>query len=119
MSQRTRFIINAVSAVFAVIPLLWLFATLPTLPDVIPAHFGFSGTPDRWGSKYELLMVGIMPPLILLVCVISQHIDSANLPPRFSTHEQRSNATAVIGLVAVIILDIVSWYLISLVLGNL
>lgn len=29
---------------------------LPALPESIPAHYGFSGEVDRWGSKYETLI---------------------------------------------------------------
>lgn len=32
-----------------------LFA-LPFLPEQIPAHYGFGGQVDRWGSKYETLI---------------------------------------------------------------
>lgn len=29
---------------------------LPSLPDTIAVHWGVSGTPDRYGSRYELLI---------------------------------------------------------------
>lgn len=50
----------------AVVALAWLLlagyviSIYPGLPDIIPVHFGFDGTPNRWGSKAELfLMVGV------------------------------------------------------------
>ncbi len=35
------------------LPLLVTAAAIGFLPDQIPAHYGFDGQADRWGSKYE------------------------------------------------------------------
>lgn len=35
----------------------WLVWTWPTLPAELPAHFGLEGEVNRWGSKWELLML--------------------------------------------------------------
>lgn len=43
-----------------------LFA-LTQLPDQVPVHFNIYGVADRWGSKYELL---IMIPFMLIMQVI-------------------------------------------------
>ncbi len=46
--------------------LMALFGTLAVIsafPSEVPVHFGFDGTADRWGSKYELLIM----PVIMLV----------------------------------------------------
>ena len=32
------------------LPLILTLAALPHLPEEIPAHYGFSGQVDRWGS---------------------------------------------------------------------
>ena len=49
--------------------LLWILMLLPLvatvvalffLPDRIPAHYGFDGTVDRWGSKYETLVFPVL-----------------------------------------------------------
>ena len=34
------------------------------LPDTVPVHFDISGAPDRWGSKFELLLL----PVVLIAC---------------------------------------------------
>jgi hypothetical protein len=34
--------------------LLWIY---PSLPEVIPVHFDFSWTPNRWGHKSELFII--------------------------------------------------------------
>ena len=38
------------------IPLLEVLILLPSFPDTIAVHWGVSGTPDRYGSRYELLI---------------------------------------------------------------
>ena len=35
------------------LPLLITAVAVGFLPDRIPAHYGFGGQADRWGSKYE------------------------------------------------------------------
>lgn len=35
-------------------------AILPHLPEQIPAHYGFDGQVDRWGSKYEALIFPVL-----------------------------------------------------------
>ncbi len=42
------------------LPLLAVLIALPFLPDEIPAHYGFSGQVDRWGSKYETLYFPVL-----------------------------------------------------------
>lgn len=38
------------------------------MPDTIPTHFGPSGEPDAWGSKYTVLMY---PAILVLVSVLA------------------------------------------------
>ncbi len=38
------------------LPLVAVLIALPVLPEEIPAHYGFTGQVDRWGSKYETLV---------------------------------------------------------------
>lgn len=42
---------------------------LSYMPDIVPVHFDIHGVADRWGSKYEnLLMPGCMAAMIALWC---------------------------------------------------
>jgi uncharacterized membrane protein len=61
---------------------LWLSSvvasaiTAPHLPGVVPVHWNFRGQPDRWGSKYELLLAGPAVLLLLgLLVVVSERVD--------------------------------------------
>ena len=42
------------------LPLVITLMILPHLPNQIPAHYGFDGQVDRWGSKYETLVVPLL-----------------------------------------------------------
>lgn len=119
MSRNVRYVVNMLAVIVAFIPLAWLLMTLPALPDQVPMHFDLAGTANRWASKYELVACGILAPATLAVCLLSQRFDFANLSACFTTHAQRQNAVAVIGVVSVIILDAASFYVLSLVLANL
>jgi uncharacterized membrane protein len=44
----------------ACIPLIIVLLVLPALPDTIPAHFDIAGNVNRFGSKYELLILPIV-----------------------------------------------------------
>lgn len=47
-----------VLVICAIIPIVLCVAAVAMLPDVVPMHFDFSGSVNRWGSKYELFLVG-------------------------------------------------------------
>ncbi|MEG0762619.1 MAG: SdpI family protein [Oscillospiraceae bacterium] len=53
--------------ILAFLPMLITLIALPTLPNIIPAHFGFDGSADRWGSKYELLILPIITPIFIAI----------------------------------------------------
>ena len=37
------------------------------LPEEVPAHYGFFGRPDRWGSKAIMWLYALLPALTLLL----------------------------------------------------
>ena len=46
------------------LPLVVVLIALQYLPEKIPAHYGFDGQVDRWGSKYEALLLPITSLLL-------------------------------------------------------
>jgi uncharacterized membrane protein len=50
--------------IFSFVPLLITLVVLPILPDIIPVHYSLGGDADRYGSKYEMLVLPI--PTILM-----------------------------------------------------
>ena len=106
--------VNVLAALLALAPLIWLAIELPTLPDIVPAHFSFGSNPGRWRSKYELPLIGEFPLVINLICLVSQHFRFANLPPAIPSG-YRCVATAGIGLASVIVLDAAAFWVFHLV----
>ena len=49
---------------FALLPLIVCLITLAFLPDTVPVHYDFNLDVDRYGSKYELL---VMPVIVLIL----------------------------------------------------
>lgn len=62
MKIKTR---NLILFLLLLLPWIVSLISLKYLPSQIPAHYNFQGEVDRWGSKYEVM---IMPILILILC---------------------------------------------------
>lgn len=50
-----------------ILPLIFTLIMLPILPDTIPGHYNLAGVVDRYGSKYESLIL----PILTIVMGIS------------------------------------------------
>lgn len=59
-----RWPLEIASVVLAVVPLLIVLRAWDTLPEEIPAHFGITGKPDRWGGRWQ---IWILPVLALVM----------------------------------------------------
>ena len=46
------------------LPLIVSMIALIFLPDLIPAHYNIKNEIDRWGSKYEILIIPIITILL-------------------------------------------------------
>lgn len=58
-----------------------LVVRYPSMPDVVPTHFGPGGEPDAWGSKASILwLAGIMVAMCLLVGALSTRPRWCNYP---------------------------------------
>jgi uncharacterized membrane protein len=81
--SRTRLEIycEVVAAVTIAFVFIYLSATWTTLPDKVPTHFNFAGTPDDWGSKYSLLLLlGVTFVLYLGLSILSRFPHIYNYP---------------------------------------
>lgn len=52
------------------LPVVVTISMLPSLPDKIPAHYNYLGEIDRWGSKYETLILPVLIVLTGIICLI-------------------------------------------------
>ncbi len=62
----------ALCIILMLAPVVALAITWGSLPDTIPAHWGAEGI-DRWGSKYELLIVPALGMLLGAVLLFGAH----------------------------------------------
>ncbi|NPV48564.1 MAG: DUF1648 domain-containing protein [Armatimonadetes bacterium] len=60
----TEVILDRVSLVGLLLTVAYLTGCWASLPERIPTHFGVSGTPDGWGSRYMLLLFVAIPIVI-------------------------------------------------------
>ncbi|TFH64658.1 MAG: DUF1648 domain-containing protein [Candidatus Zixiibacteriota bacterium] len=80
---RTRLEIycEVVAAVAVALVFIYLSTTWTGLPDKVPTHFNFAGTPDDWGSKYSLLLLsGITFVLYAGLSILSRFPHIYNYP---------------------------------------
>ena len=66
--------INIINIVILVIVLVGTLAALSIMPDTVPVHFDIHGVADRWGSKYEML---IMPGCMLAMLAFWLGVDAS------------------------------------------
>ncbi len=69
MNRVSRWAI-ALLVLLTAVPLVVYGIAMLFLPETVPLHFGFDGTPNRWGSKYELLVVGAILSGVNVICAL-------------------------------------------------
>ncbi|MDR2866428.1 MAG: DUF1648 domain-containing protein [Methanomassiliicoccaceae archaeon] len=71
---------HAALIILSFLPMMITLAVLPFLPDTIPAHYSISGEVDRWGSRYESLILpaiaAALGMFLVLVTKASYSMDS-------------------------------------------
>ncbi len=76
MNKRT---LRIISYILMLLPLFVTIVAMCYLPERIPAHYGFNGQVDRWGSKYESLILPVIAVafgiFMLLMAKISDKMD--------------------------------------------
>ncbi|MGO2655081.1 MAG: DUF1648 domain-containing protein [Pseudoclavibacter sp.] len=61
--------------------LIYLLVSYPSLPEVIPTHFGIHGEPDAWGPRGSLIGLGLVWLLLsVLVAGLARYPHVANYP---------------------------------------
>lgn len=88
---RSEWIGDIIGYTFYLGSLIFLIYIWPELPKEVPAHYNAAGEVDRWGSKWELL---ILPGVGLFILVLLQLFEKFpewhNYPKKFT----ESNAKA-------------------------
>ena len=91
-----------------ILTVLATIVALFVLPDSVPVHFDISGTPDRWGSKYELLIL----PVVLIGCAyIIDPIAKSYLKKAEDTENEKEKAELLSNAKVLNITSIVTMFL--------
>ncbi|MFB9860152.1 DUF1648 domain-containing protein [Salinicoccus siamensis] len=61
----TEKIANIIGYGFFIGSLIYVIITFSSLPAEVPAHFGADGEVDRYGSKYEMIVLIVIPLLLV------------------------------------------------------
>lgn len=51
---------------------LYLLLQWEHFPEIVPSHYGFSGTPDRWSDKSSLLVTPLMALIIFCGITVTE-----------------------------------------------
>ncbi len=82
---------NIIGYIIFIGALAYVIITFPFLPAEVPMHFGSGGEVNRYGSRYELLIVVFIPfILIILLEALERFPEMHNYPRRMN----ESNAEA-------------------------
>ena len=63
--------------IFAALTMISSIITFTMLPETIPVHFDFYGNPDRYGSRFEMLL---LPVILVIVILFSDSLGAFLLP---------------------------------------
>lgn len=75
-----KFLIT-LSTIILILQWIYVVKAMYTLPNIIPTHFGFSGIPDSFGSKFTLLALPIILTIFYIsFCLISKIPQFYNYP---------------------------------------
>ena len=58
--KTNTFLSTFLALIITIIPFIYLFFILGSMPEIVPTHFGIDGKPDHFGSKQQLLIVPIL-----------------------------------------------------------
>ena len=88
------------------LPLVAALIALSYLPEKIPAHYGFDNQVDRWGSKYEALLLPITNLLMGYFL-----LGMAKLAAKKEEYgENNKNVTIIVGILILILFNALNAY---------
>lgn len=88
------------------LPVTATLAAMFCLPDKIPAHYGIDGKVDRWGSKYEALIIPIIIVAFGIVMLTAAKISSKNE----RSGKNNEGLTLITGICCLALFDIMDLY---------
>lgn len=108
--DKTLILIATVPIVFVII---YLKINWSNIPEIIPTHFDFSGTPDSFGSKTSLFgIIGLNAGMHLLMSLLTMVPGVYNYP--ISVTEKNAEALYKIGRQLMLLIDLEISYMLGI-----
>ena len=85
----------------ALLPLVITLIWLQFLPDQVPVNYDFEGNVDRWGSKWEYLL---LPGIVLAMYMIACFVVKAGLRKSAEDGRQKAHAEANAKVIRVVLI---------------
>lgn len=89
------------------LPLLVTLTAFFFMPDEVPVHFGINNEVDRWGSKYELLIL----PLIIIAIGILFFLVAKHLDKNEQYGSNNFNVCTTIGIAILVMFNVMTYYI--------
>lgn len=106
--------INIINIVILVIVLVGTLAALSIMPDTVPVHFDIHGVADRWGSKYEML---VMPGCMLAMLAFWLGVDASYKKKIETSFDEKEVAEAKSNLKVIKITSIITSLMFAVING--
>lgn len=105
------------SVIYTILTGLPLVATLVSLffmPETVPVHFDINNQVDRWGSKYELLIL----PIVALVMGIVLIISAKRIDKKENSGNNNYKVFTTVGTVILAVFNIINIYILYIGFTN-
>ena len=105
------------SVVYTILTGLPLVATLVSLffmPETVAVHFDINNQVDRWGSKYELLIL----PIVALVMGIVLIISAKRIDKKENSGNNNYKVFTTVGIVILAVFNIINYYILYIGFTN-
>lgn len=100
--KRNRLVLG----ILTILPTVVTLVVFQFLPEVVPLHYGINNQVDRWGSKYEFLIL----PLLVLLTGILLLIFSKRAGKQQAIRDANERTSVVTGIFILLILNVVVGY---------
>lgn len=106
--------IKLINIIILVVTLVITFVVLSIMPDTVPVHFDIHGVADRWGSKYEML---VMPGCMLAMFAFWLGVDASYKKKIEASFDEKEVAEAKSNLKVMQITSIITSLMFAVING--
>lgn len=116
-------ILNSLALALFIGSVVYLITVWTTLPGEVPAHYNGAGEVDRWGSKWEMIILPVISLMMWIGMTVLErypHVYNYTNLTKENAHAQYLNGRLMINVlknVIVVIFSYLTWKDIQIALG--